>query len=125
MPGIDYRQLRRQITMSRVLDLLGFQATWRHGPQLRGPCPLPGCRSTSRRPFSVHLARQIYHCFACRSHGNPLDLWAAVRSLPLYDAAPDLCQATQHAPPWLPTSHPIPALDRSCRVASRAPSRNR
>lgn len=125
MPGIDYRQLRRQITMSRVLDLLGFQATWRHGPQLRGPCPLPGCHSTSRQPFSVHLARQIYHCFACRSHGNPLDLWAAVRSLPLHDAALDLCQAANLVPPRLPASHPIPALDQSCRVASRAPSRNR
>lgn len=125
MPGIDYRQLRRQITMSQVLDLLGFQPTWRHGPQLRGPCPLPDCHSTSHRPFSVHLTRQIYHCFACRSHGNPLDLWAAVRRLPLHAAALDLCHAANLVPPRLPTSHPIPSLCPPSRVASRAPSRNR
>jgi len=125
MPGIDYRQLRRQITMSRVLDLLGFQPTWQHGPQLRGPCPIPGCHSTSPRPFSAHLTRQIYHCFACRSHGNPLDLWAAVRSLPLHAAALDLCQAAHLVSPRLPASHLFPSLDQSCRVASRAPSRNR
>jgi DNA primase len=125
MPGIDYRQLRRQITMSRVLDLLGFQPTGRRGPQLRGPCPLPDCHSASRQPFSVHLARQIYHCFACHSHGNPLDLWAAVRRLPLHDAALDLCHAANLVPPRLPTSHLIPEPHQSSRVASRAPSRNR
>jgi len=125
MPGIDYRQLRQQITIGQVLDLLGFQPTWQHGPQLRGPCPILGCRSTSHRPFSVHLTRQIYHCFACHSHGNPLDLWAAVRSLPLHTAALDLCQAANLVPPWLPASHLIPAPHPSCRVASRVPSRNR
>jgi hypothetical protein len=122
---VRYRQLRRQITMSRVLGLLSFHPAWQHGPQLRGPCPIPGCHSTSDRPFSVHLTRQIYYCFACRSHGNPLDLWAAVRSVPLHDAALDLCQAVNLVPPWLPTSHLIPTLDQSCRVASRAPLHNR
>lgn len=125
MPGIDYRQLRRQITMSRVLDLIGFQPTWWHGPQLRGPCPLPGCCSTSRRSFSVHLARQIYHCFACHSYGNPLDLWAAVRSLPLHQATLDLCHAANLIPPQLPTSHLLHSSRLPSRVASRAPSRNR
>lgn len=125
MPGIDYRQLRRQISMGQVLDLLHVQTTRRHGPQLRGPCPIPGCRSTSPRSFSVHLRRQVYHCFACGSHGNPLDLWVAVRRLPLHDAALDLCHAAGLAPPWLPTPDLIPATHQFCRVASGAPSRNR
>ena len=107
MPSIDYPELRRQITMREVLDLIGFQPTSRRGPQLRGPCPIPGCRSASDRPFSVHLARQVYHCFACHSHGNTLDLWAAVRGLPIYQAAMDLWHVTKHG------------------IASRAPSRNR
>jgi len=76
-----YRQLRQQTTMGQVLNLLAFQPTWRRGPQLRGRCLIPGCRSTSPRPFSVHLVRQIYRCFACSSHGKALDLWAAVRGL--------------------------------------------
>ena len=107
MPGIDYRELRRLITMREVLDLIGFQSTSRHGPQLRGLCPIPACRCTSGRPFSVHLDRQVYHCFACHSHGNTLDLWAAVRGLPIYQAAMDLWHVTKHG------------------IASRAPSRNR
>ena len=73
MPGIDYPELRRQITMREVLDLIGFQPTSHRGPQLRGPCLIPSCPSTSDRSFSVHLTRQVYHCFACRSRGNALD----------------------------------------------------
>jgi DNA primase len=125
MPGIDYHELRRQITMREVLDLIGFQATWRHGPQLRGPCPIPGCRSTSGRSFSVHLTRQVYHCFACQSHGNSLDLWVAVRGLSLHHAALDLCQILNLEPTLQPASHPLPLPRRPRSVASRAPSRNR
>ena len=120
MPGINYRQLHQQVSMAQVLGLLGFQATCRRGDQLRGPCPIPGCRSTSLRPCSVHLTRQVYRCFACGSHGNPLDLWAAVRSLRLHDATVDLCQAADLFLPWLPISYLIPAPRQSCRVASRA-----
>ena len=100
MPGIDYPQLRRQITMRQVLDLIGFQATCPQGSQLRGPCPIPGCSSTSSRIFSVHRRRQVYRCFACGSQGNALDLWAAVRGLPLHQAALDLCRIIHLDPPW-------------------------
>jgi DNA primase len=125
MPGIDYHELRRQITMREVLDLIGFQTSWRHGSQLRGPCPIPDCRSTSGRSFSVHLTRQVYHCFACQSHGNSLDLWVAVRGLSLHHAALDLCRILNLEPPLLPTSHLISLQRRPRSVASRAPSRNR
>lgn len=122
MPGIDYRELRRQITMREVLDLIGFQPICQRGPQLRGPCPIPDCRSASDRSLSVHLARQVYHCFACRSHGNALDLWAAVRGLPTYEAALNLCQVTKLTPPSLSSPRRISPLRG---VPSRAPSRNR
>jgi DNA primase len=122
MPGIDYHQLRQQIAMCEVLDLIGFQPTSRHGPQLRGPCPIPACNSASDRSFSVHLTRQVYHCFACRSRGNPLDLWAAVRGLPIYQAALDLCHVTHLDPPRLLASRLIPTR---CAVPSHASSRNR
>jgi len=106
MPGIDYRQLRRQLRMTQVLRLVGFQMTWRRGPQLRGICPIPSCRCASRRSFSVHLVRQVYQCFACGAHGNPLDLWAAVHGLPLHRAALELCRAVNLAPPQLSTRRP-------------------
>ncbi len=89
MPGIDYQQLRRKLYMRQVLDLIGFQVTWRRGPQLRGQCPIPGCRSASGRSFSVHLTRQVYHCFACRTWGNALDLWESSTA----------CRSIK--PPWI------------------------
>jgi DNA primase len=121
MSGIDYQRLRQHITMHQVLDLIGFRATSRQGPQLRGACPVPNCCSTSDRSFSVHLTRQIYHCFACRSRGNALDLWAAVRSLSIHQAAVDLCRITNLDPPRLTASTRSPLRD----VPFRAPSRNR
>jgi DNA primase len=124
MPGIDYQQLRQQVSMSQVLGLIGFRANWRRGPQVRGPCPIPDCSSTSRRTFSAHLLRQGYHCFACGAHGNALDLWAAIQRLPLHHAAIDLCRTLNLVPPRLPSSHLIPAPSQPDRVAFRAPSRN-
>ncbi len=125
MPGIDYHQLRQQISMRQVLDLIDFQATWQRGAQLRGPCLVPGCCSTSGRSFSVHLTQQVYHCFACCARGNALDLWAAVHSLSIHQAAVDLCQATNLDPPWLPSLSDISTRCRQSDVAFRAPSRNR
>jgi len=124
MPGIDYRQLRRQITMREVLNLIGFQATWRRGPQLRGPCPIPACHSACGHPFSVHLVRQVYQCFACRSRGNTLDLWIAVCGLPLHHAALDLCRITNIAPPRLSAAPITPPTCHPRHVPLRASLRN-
>lgn len=126
MPGIDYHQLRRQISMVQVLDLIGFQAIWQRGAQqLRGPCPVPGCYSASGRSFSVHLTRQIYHCFACRSSGNALDLWAAVHGLSIHQAAADLCRVANLDPPWLTAFSTVSTCCLLRDVPFRAPSRNR
>jgi DNA primase len=125
MAGIDYRRLRQQITMGQVLALVGFHETWRQGFQLRGACPLPGCRSASSRLFSVHLARQVYRCFQCGSRGNALDLWAAACQLPLHRAALALCQTLHLVPPRLPGSHLNSASCPARRIPSSAPPRNR
>ena len=45
MPGIDFDLLGRQVPLAPVLDLVGFTAATRQGPQLRGPCPLHGLNS--------------------------------------------------------------------------------
>ena len=124
MPGIDYHQLRQQVSMTQVLGLIGFQAARRRGPQLRGPCPIPDCCSSSHRAFSVHLTRQVYHCFACGSHGNPLDLWAAARRLPLHPATVDLCRTAGLPLPWLPNSSTTSTLPEPQPVPFRAPSPN-
>jgi hypothetical protein len=128
MPGIDYRQLRARVSMRQVLTLLGFQPTHVRGDQVRGPCPLHGGLEKSQiptslqraghrasapastrgesAPFSAHLEKHVYRCFACGSQGNQLDLWAAAQRLPLHAAALDLCQAARVSPPWLTDPNP-------------------
>ena len=122
-PPRQTRQLRRQVSMTRVLGLIGYRAAGRRGPQLRGQCPI--CRSPDA--FSVHLSRQIYHCFACHSHGNVLDLWAAVHGQSLYHAAVDLCRTIGLVLPArpVPMTRPMPQSQQTSEVAVRVPQRNR
>ncbi len=87
MPGIDLRQVRHEITIRQVLDLLGFVPTARCGPRLRGPCPIHGDYRQQSRGFSVHLGCHRYRCFRCHSAGTQLDLWAAVHDLGIYATA--------------------------------------
>jgi len=100
MPGIDFTRLRAEITMEQVLERLGFQPVACWGDQLRGPCPVH-CSSWPRsRTFSVNLRLRRYYCHKCHSRGNPLELWAAVHDLPIYEAAMDLCRALGRDIPW-------------------------
>jgi DNA primase len=101
MPGVDFDVLRREITMQQVLDEIGFRATRRDGDQLRGPCPVHGSTSTSSRLFSVNVSTGRYYCHKCKSHGNQLELYAAVHGITLYQAAIDLCHAMRHEVPWI------------------------
>ena len=100
MPGIDFARLRAEITMAQVLDQLGFEPVACLGDQLRGPCPVHASSWPRSRTFSVNLHHRRYYCHKCHSHGNPLELWAAVHNLPVYEAALDLCRALGHSIPW-------------------------
>jgi DNA primase len=101
MPGVDFNVLRDEISMEDVLQQLQFQATDRAGDQLHGPCPVHGSTSPGSRTFSVNLSKGRYYCHKCQSHGNQLELWAAVHKLSLYDAAVDLCRAMARDVPWI------------------------
>ena len=91
MSGIDFKQVRSQITMQDVLDLLRFVPVARSGIRLRGPCPIHGASHPQSRSFSVTLSCHRYRCFRCHSAGTQLDLWAAVHGLSIHAAAGDLC----------------------------------
>lgn len=98
---IDYPRLRTQISMEQVLSHLGWLSQLQGaGPQLRGSCPIHGAQQDRHRCFSVHLSKQVFRCFRpeCDAQGNVLDLWAAVRRLPLYEAALDLAATFQLNP---------------------------
>jgi DNA primase len=106
MPAIDYRRARTELRRADVLALIGYQPRWRRGVQGRGPCPLHGCRTARSRSFAVHLGKNLFHCFGCGAGGNALDLWAALRQLPLHAAVLDWCQRLHHEVPWLEGTKP-------------------
>ena len=106
MARIDFRTLRAEVDLAAVLDLLGFVASRRQGPQLRGPCPVHGRRRPASRSFSAHLEKNAYRCFHCGSSGNHLDLWAAATGQPLRQAAIDLCEKLHRPVPRPPHRQP-------------------
>jgi len=91
---IDFAHLKRQLSLTAVLDHLGLTARLRgRGPQRRGACPLH--RGDARgRTFSVNLEENVFHCFdkRCGQQGDVIDLWAAVHGWSLRQAALDLVQ---------------------------------
>lgn len=101
MAGVDFDTLRSEITMEQVLSQLGFQPSSRAQDQWHGPCLVHGSSSPHSRSFSVNLKSGRYYCHKCHSHGNQLELWAAVHQIPIYDVALDLCRALGHEIPWI------------------------
>lgn len=101
MPGVDFEVLRREITMQQVLDEIGFKPTHRNGDQLYGPCPIHGTTSEDSRVFSVNFSKGRYYCHQCKSYGNPLELYAAVHDMTIYQAAIELCSVLDRDVPWI------------------------
>jgi len=112
MPRIDLRAARAQCRLADVLNLVGFTPSSRHGPQLRGPCPVHRSTRPTSRSFAAHLGKGVWHCFHCGAGGNVLDLWAAVTGQPLYEAVLDLCDRLGQDVPW-----PTPPAKAPCREA--------
>jgi putative transposase len=91
LPAIDFAAVRAAITMTAVLQLLGFRPLTTQGAQQRGCCPLHGSTSGTSRCFSANVNKATFQCFKCKRAGNALDLWAQANQLTIYDAAINLC----------------------------------
>ncbi len=92
---IDFAAIRRQVTMERILNHLGYlDRLIGSGPQRRGPCPLHADEHPRGRSFSVNLDKNVCQCFhpPCGLKGNVLDLWARYHRLPLREAAVNLAE---------------------------------
>ncbi len=100
--GLDYRRLRELVSLTMVLELLGWEPVSKYGPQLRGPCPVHRSENPRSRTFSANTAKNVFHCFKpdCSAQGNQLDLYVAVTGLPLFGAALELCDKLGIEPPW-------------------------
>jgi hypothetical protein len=93
--GIDYAALRRQVSLEAVLAEQGWLSKMKgSGSQRRGPCPIHARQQSRDRSFSVNLDKNVFRCFKkeCAAQGNVLDLWMALKQLPLYEAAVQLAQ---------------------------------
>ena len=49
----------------------------------------------------MNLRTDRYYCHQCKSHGNQLELYAAVENITVYQAAVDLCHALGRDVPWI------------------------
>lgn len=92
MPSLDFQAIRAAVSISRVLEIVGFVAAEQAGDQVRGPCPVHGSKSPGSRSFSANLRRNTFQCFKCGVKGNQLDLFVAVTGLPIHEAARQLCE---------------------------------
>jgi DNA primase len=91
MPGIDFRQLRANVSMAE-----------RKGDQVLGECPLhEPSEAGKHRSFSAHLSRNRFRCFKCGASGNHLDLWTKASKKSVYEAALDLCTRLNKEAPRL------------------------
>lgn len=101
MPGVNFAIVRQQVSMEEVLRRLAFQPTSVRGDEQRGPCPVHRSSVPGSRSFSVNLRVGRYQCFRCGSHGNALELWAAVHGLGVHQAAIELCKTMGVEVPWI------------------------
>jgi transposase len=103
---LNFAQLRQRVTITQVLEHLGWQPRWSRGPQRRGCCPLHEAADAESRCFAVHTEKDAYCCHRCGSEGNALDLWIAVRGKPILEAAWELVETFRLEPPFLKEGPP-------------------
>lgn len=92
MPSLDFRAVRQAVSISQVLNIVGFVAAEQSGDQVRGACPVHGSTSPDSRSFSAYLRTNTFQCFKCGAKGNQLDLYVGVTRLPIHEAALQLCE---------------------------------
>lgn len=96
MPYIDYRALRDQLRIDRVLYEIGYRATRVTPTTAYGPCPLRCCSAVGtrfyRRCCSINFVENIWFCHECKRGGNALDLFARAKNMTPYYAAQELCR---------------------------------
>lgn len=86
MPWIDFPAVKGAVSLEAVLNhyqLPGLRRPRRQ--QVAGRCPIHwGRREDS---FRAHLAKNVFHCFACQAGGNVLDFVAAMEKCSIREAA--------------------------------------
>ena len=87
MQWVDFHSVKSAVGLEAVLQhyqVPGLQRRWRRQEAV-GRCPIHrGRRDDS---FRAHLAKNVFHCFACQARGTVLDFVAAMEKCSLREAA--------------------------------------
>jgi DNA primase len=83
--SLDFKSIKRSVTMESVLRHYRVQLRRSGKDQYRGCCPIH--HGAGRDAFHVNLARNVFHCFACGAGGTVLDFVAAMEGCSLFQAA--------------------------------------
>jgi DNA primase len=87
---VDFKAVKAAVNFPSVLD--HYQVNWlrKKGDELRGRCPIH--QGEGQSSFHVNLAKNAFHCFSCKAHGNVLDFVAAMEKCSVRDAAIKLAE---------------------------------
>jgi DNA primase len=80
----DFASIRANVTMQMLLDHYSITLK-QQGQELRGKCPLPGCRAGARS-FQVNLTKNVFYCFSCKAGGNVIDFVAKIEECNIREA---------------------------------------
>jgi DNA primase len=89
IPLIDFRQMKRSITVAEVLRYYGWVPTTREPASLRGPCPIH--QSRSHRSRSLSVTRREWYCHVCRHGGDVIRLVQLLDGVSPVQAALRIC----------------------------------
>ena len=82
---VDFKTVKAAVSMEMILGR--YQVNWlrKKDDELRGRCPIH--QGEGQSSFHVNLAKNAFHCFSCKAHGNVLDFVAAMEKCSVRDAA--------------------------------------
>jgi len=82
---VDFQQIKTNIGIVQVLDMLGVKSLKPHGEALRGHCPC--CKEGNDRAFVVTPAKNSFYCFSERKGGDVIELASRYYRIPQREAA--------------------------------------
>jgi DNA primase len=111
-PHLEFKRLKRTVTIQRVLVAVGLIATLRRrGNRLVGPCPLHD--GDNPRAFVVDLEKDLWFCFSRCGGGDVVELARQLGHSDYSEAAEFLASVAAartepFPPPSFATSTPLP-----------------
>jgi DNA primase len=91
---VDFQQLKQEVSIEQVFPMLDLEMRFK-GDQWRGECPV--CDG-GPRSLVVTKSKQSWYCFGCKQGGDLISLVAAVRDLPMKDAAIEIVEQLTTVP---------------------------